>query len=129
MAYKASSFLALFLISNILVATTFQAAAGRKIIPKNSNTQDKKEPEWFFNFDGGVFVPGIGQVGFPPVFDLTPQNPYPGGSEGPGAGAGSGVPGGHTYVPGGDDTFVPNPGYEVPNPGSVGGGVPAAVHP
>ncbi|CAN1844231.1 hypothetical protein LINPERHAP1_LOCUS37367 [Linum perenne] len=26
------------------------------------------------------------------------------------------------YIPGNDDTFVPNPGYEVPNPNYRGGG-------
>ncbi|KAJ1410702.1 putative cell wall protein [Sesbania bispinosa] len=122
MAYKASSFLAFLLISNILLSN-WQAVAGRNINPKNSKTQDKKEPQWFFNPVGGVYIPGIGRVGLPPTFGLTPQNPYTGGS----GGAGS-VPAGHSYVPGGDDTFVPNPGFEVPIPGS-GGGVPAALHP
>ncbi|CAN0914946.1 hypothetical protein LINGRAHAP2_LOCUS28843 [Linum grandiflorum] len=28
------------------------------------------------------------------------------------------------YIPGNDDTFVPNPGYEVPNPNYRGGGNP-----
>ncbi|KAK7335505.1 hypothetical protein VNO80_27390 [Phaseolus coccineus] len=32
------------------------------------------------------------------------------------------------YVPGGDDTFVPNPGFVVPSPRS-GGGVPVPVNP
>lgn len=135
MAYKNNStFLALLLVSNILLATTWQAVAGRNT-PKNSKTQDKKEPEFFFHSDGRVYIPGIGRVGLPPKFRLTPQNPYTsgstGGSIGGGSGAGSG-PAGRSYVPGGDDTFVPNPGFEVPNPGSAGGGgggVPAAAHP
>lgn len=125
MAYKASSFPALVLISNILLATTWQAVAARNTIPRNSNTNDKKEPQWLFKSEGGVFIPGIGRVGLPPPSGFTPQNPFPGGSGGAGLGSG---PGGGSYVPGGDDTFVPNPGFEVPNPGS-GGGVPAAVHP
>ncbi|KAK7324733.1 hypothetical protein VNO77_28534 [Canavalia gladiata] len=115
-----SSFLALVLISTILVATAWQASAGRHITPKNSNTQDKKEPQWLIHSDGSFYLPGIG--GLPPFFGFTPQNPYSGGS-----GVGSGSTG-RSYVPGGDDTFVPNPGFEVPNPGS-GGGVPATVHP
>lgn len=61
------------------------------------------------------------------MFGSTPQNPYNGGG---GQGAGS-APAGGGYVPGGDDTFIPNPGVEVPIPGS--GGVvpvpPAAFHP
>lgn len=127
MAYKASTFLALILITNILLNTTCQA---RNSIPKNSNTDEKKDPQWFFHFDG---IPGFGRVGFPPLFGSAPQNPYNGGG-GQGAGSESGpgsAPAGGSYVPGGDDTFIPNPGVEVPIPGS--GGVvpvpPAAVHP
>ncbi|XP_058780007.1 putative cell wall protein [Vicia villosa] len=121
MAYKASSFLALVLIANVLLSNTCQA---RNSIPKNSNTDDKKEPQWFFHFDG---IPGFGRVGLPPLFGSTPQSPSNGGGGGEGAGSGS-APGG--YVPGGDDTFVPNPGNEVPIPGSAGAvPVPAAVHP
>lgn len=127
MAYKASSFLAFILITNILLVTTFQAVAKRNIIPKNSNTNDKKEPQWFFHFDG---LPGLGRAGSPPLFG-TPQNPPTGGggagSEQGGAGAGAG-PAGGSYVPGGDDTFVPNPGFEVPSPGGSAG-VPAPAQP
>ncbi|WJX69233.1 hypothetical protein P8452_53507 [Trifolium repens] len=92
MAYKASFFIALILINNILLNTTCQA---RDIVPKNSNTDDKKEPQWFFHFDG---IPDFGRM-FPPWF-------------------------------GDDDTFVPNPGVEVPNPDSGGAvPIPATVHP
>lgn len=134
MAYKnTSTFLALLLISNVLLATTWQALAGRNI-PKHSITQDKKEPEWLFHSDGHVYIPGIGRVTLPPKFGLTPQNPFTGGSTSGSSGGGSGegpVPGGQSYVPGGDDTFVPNPGFEVPIPGSGGGGggVPGAAYP
>ncbi|MED6154952.1 hypothetical protein PIB30_001093 [Stylosanthes scabra] len=122
MAYKATSMLALALISNILLAMTLQAVASRNSIPNNSNNNDKKEPQNFFRSDGGLYIPGIGHVGLPfPGFQ--PQNPFPGGSGGESAPAGGG-----SYVPGGDDTFVPNPGFEVPNPGS-GGGVPVPVPP
>ncbi|RDX83687.1 putative cell wall protein, partial [Mucuna pruriens] len=120
MAFKASSFLALVLIFNVLLATT---VAGRSIA-KNSNTEDKKEPQFFFKSDGKVYIPGIGRVGFPPKkCHLTPQNPFTGGNggagTGTGSGSGSGTPG-RSYVPGGDDTFVPNPGFEVPIPGGGG---------
>ncbi|MCI69566.1 putative cell wall protein, partial [Trifolium medium] len=74
--------------------------------------------------------PGIGHLGFPPNFGLNPNNPYTGGIGG-GSGAGSGSTG-HSYVPGGDDTFVPNPGFEVPIPGSGGRGggrVTSTAHP
>ncbi|XP_021901073.1 putative cell wall protein [Carica papaya] len=46
----------------------------------------------------------------------------------PGSGGGIGSGSGSSYVPGGDDTFIPNPGFEVPSPGS-GGQVPAEPHP
>lgn len=129
MAQRASSFLAILLISSILLVTAWQAVAGRSSIAKNSNTQDKKEPEWLFKSDGRVHIPGIGHVGFPPKFGLTPNNPFTGGNGGTGTGSGSGSgSSGRSYVPGGDDTFVPNPGFEVPIPGS-GGRVPSALHP
>ncbi|KAI4322639.1 hypothetical protein L6164_022314 [Bauhinia variegata] len=136
MAYKASSsFLAFLLIFNILLATTWQISA-RHNIAKNSKTQgDKKEPQWLFHSDGSVYIPGVGRVALPHNNLLTPNTPLPGGSGGAGSTPDTPLPGGsggvgppHSYVPGGDDTFVPNPGYELPNPGS-GGGVPAAVHP
>jgi hypothetical protein len=126
MAYKASFFIALILINSILLNITCQT---RNIIPKNSNTDDKKEPQWFFHFDG---IPGFGRM-FPPWFGYTPQNPSNGAGTGEGAGSESGpglAPAGRSYVPGGDDTFVPNPGVEVPNPGSGGAvPIPATVHP
>ncbi|KAG5020933.1 hypothetical protein AAZX31_06G277200 [Glycine max] len=127
MAFKVSFFLALVLVSNILLLDT--TAAGRSI-GENSNSEEKKEPEFLFKHEGGVYIPGIGPVGFPHKFHLTPQNPLPGGNGNGGAGTatGSGSPPGSSYVPGGDDTFVPNPGYEVPIPGS-GGSVPAPAAP
>ncbi|OIW18416.1 hypothetical protein TanjilG_10280 [Lupinus angustifolius] len=122
MAYKAScSFLAL-LISSILLATTWQVGARHNIVPNNSNTEDKKEPQFLSMSDGSVYIPGIGRVGFPPLFGVRPQSPVMGGSGGLGAGSAAG----HSYAPGHDDTFVPNPGFETPNPGS-GGAVPVAV--
>ncbi|KAG4972021.1 hypothetical protein JHK82_037688 [Glycine max] len=120
MACRPSSFLALLLITTILLATTWQAVARRHIGPKHSNNGDKKEPQFLFPPEGNFHFPGFGGVGLPPFFGFTPQNPNTGGS-----GLGSG-PAGRGYVPGGDDTFVPNPGFEVPNPGS-GGGVPVPV--
>ncbi|QCD87813.1 putative cell wall protein [Vigna unguiculata] len=147
MASKASSFLALVLISHILIAI---AVAGRSI-SQQTNSQDKKEPQFLFKSHDRVYIPGIGPVGFPPKFHVTPHNPFThanggvgagtgsgtGTGTGAGAGTGSGIGSGtgtgsgstgRSYVPGGDDTFVPNPGYEVPIPGS-GGSVPAPVHP
>jgi len=144
MASKLSSLLAFLLITTILLATTWQAVARRHIKPKNSHKADKKEPQFLFPSDG--YIPGFGRLGFPPFFGFTPQNPNTGGGSAfepaPVSGGGSGVEpapvsgggsglepapvSGGGYVPGGDDTFVPNPGFEVPNPRS-GGGVPVPV--
>ena len=126
MAYKTFSSLALLFISSILLATAWQAAA-RNNIPKNTETQDKKEPEWFSHSHGGVYIPGIGRVGLPPTFGIkpTPQTPYIGGTGALGSGPGSG----RSYVPGADDTIVPNPGFVVPNPGSGSGVAPTPVLP
>ena len=126
MAYKASSLIAFLLISNILLVTTWHAVAARGIAKNPNNNHDKKEPQWLFKSDGRVHIPGFGTVRFPPQYGLTPHNPFTGDAGGA-AGAGAG-PSGRSYVPGGDDTFVPNPGFEVPIPGS-GGRVPGAVHP
>ncbi|XP_057954855.1 putative cell wall protein [Malania oleifera] len=100
-----SSLLALLFIFNILVAIT---VAGREL-PKNSNTANKMRPQWFLEPDGSLLIPGIGRVMVPPSRRL----PSFGGTGG-------------SYLPGGDDTFVPNPGFEIPNPA---GGIPAAAHP
>ncbi|XP_020229494.1 putative cell wall protein [Cajanus cajan] len=127
MAYKPSPFLALLLISTILLATTWQVS-GRHISPKNSNTRDKKEPQFFSSSDGSVYIPGIGRVGYPPFSGFTPQNPDTGGSGGIGSGSTGGVsvpnPGFGVPNPG---FGVPNPGFGVPSPAS-GGGLPTPVH-
>lgn len=146
MAQRAYSFFAYFLIFNILV-TNWQTVAGRNV-GKNSNNDDKKEPQFLFKHDHGkLHFPSIGHFGFPPHSRLTPNNPFIGGnggsgsgSSGPGSGSGSGSESGsgsgsgstgHSYVPGGDDTSIPNPGVEVPIPGSggVGGGRDTTAHP
>jgi hypothetical protein len=130
MVQRAYSFFALFLIFNILLLTTQEAIAGRSIA-KNSNNDDKKEPQFLFKHEHGkLHYPDIGHLGFPPHFGLTPNTPFIGGTGGSGSGSGSGSSG-HSYVPGGDDTFVPNPGFEFPNPGSggVGGRVAQTVNP
>ncbi|BAT92264.1 hypothetical protein LR48_Vigan05g151000 [Vigna angularis] len=137
MASKLSSLFAFVLITTILLATTWQAVARRHTKLKNSYKGDKKEPQFLFPSDG--YIPGFGRLGFPPFFGFTPQNPNIGGGGGGGevepapvSGGGNGlqVPpvSGGGYVPGGDDTFVPNPGFEVPSP-RKGAGVPVPVNP
>lgn len=124
MAQRVYSFFALVLIFNILLVTNCQAVSGRNFA-KNSDNDDKKEPQFLFKHDHGkLHFPSIGHFGFPPHSGITPNNPFIGGTGGSGtSGSGSGSTG-HSYVPGGDDTSVPNPGVEVPIPGSggVGGG-------
>ncbi|XP_004506558.1 putative cell wall protein [Cicer arietinum] len=138
MAHRANySFFALLLIFNILLVTTLQAVAARSIA-KNSNNQDFEDAKfyWLKKHLGKKHIPGIGHIGFPPKFGLKPS-PFVGGTGGSGVGSGSTGSGsgsgstGRSYVPGGDDTFVPNPGFEVPIPGSGGAGgiVPPAVRP
>ncbi|XP_039054620.1 putative cell wall protein [Hibiscus syriacus] len=61
----------------------------------------------------------IGRVMVPPV--LEPQNPF--------CGSIGDSSGGSGYIPGGDDTFVPNPGFEVPIPGNGASIAAAATRP
>ncbi|KAK9285508.1 hypothetical protein L1049_024702 [Liquidambar formosana] len=114
MAYNShNSLLSLLFILNIMLAITGQAFAGRDI-QANSKNVDKKQPEWLIGSDGHFNFPGIGRV-----------SGWPKGGLGGIGGFGGG--GGGSYLPGGDDTFLPNPGFEVPNPG--GGGIPGPSRP
>lgn len=113
MAYKnVSSLLSQVFILSILLAIAGQALAGRGN-PKVAKSEDMKQPEWLLKSDHSLLIPGIGRVLWPPGFG-TPHghSPYTGSTGGTEASGG--------YIPGGDDTFVPNPGVEVPSPGSVG---------
>ncbi|ESW21870.1 hypothetical protein PHAVU_005G106200 [Phaseolus vulgaris] len=158
MASKLSSLLAFLLITTILLATTWQGVARRHTKPKNSHKADKKEPQFLFPPDGYIpgfgrlgFPPFFGFTPQNPNTGgggVVEPEPVSGGGSGlepaPVSGDGSGVEpapvsgggngldsppvSGGGYVPGGDDTFVPNPGFEVPSPRS-GGGVPVPVNP
>ncbi|KAL3509424.1 hypothetical protein ACH5RR_028825 [Cinchona calisaya] len=129
MASKLPSIATFLLIFNILLISSGLAISGRKIPTQNPNHLDKKQPQSFIGNDGSVLVPGFGRYMFPKkgsYFDPFTYNPVTGTSGGngfnsPGSGGDTGSSaGGHSYVPGGDDTNVPNPGFEVP----VGGSVP-----
>lgn len=112
-AYKIkSSLLPLVSICVILLAIIDQAFAGRNV-PENTNKDEMKQPQFFFGHDDSYLIPGIGRVLNPHKFPYTSPftTPSTGGSSGTGT-SGSG----HKYIPGADDTFVPNPGFEVPNP-------------
>ncbi|KAJ0111289.1 hypothetical protein Patl1_02203 [Pistacia atlantica] len=85
-----------------------------------------KQPEWFLKSDHSVVIPGIGRILVPPAFTGHTIGGVTG-SSGSGTGTGTGT---GSHIPGGDDTFVPNPGYEVPTPGTGnGGGVRTAARP
>ncbi|CAL9211754.1 unnamed protein product, partial [Musa hybrid cultivar] len=84
-----------------LISVAQVALAGRKV-PANSDT---KETE-FLGHEGTVLIPGIGRY-------MIGSHEMPGfrGLDHSIPAAANGK-----YLPGNDDTFVPNPGYEVPNP-------------
>ncbi|KAG8364673.1 hypothetical protein BUALT_Bualt18G0023000 [Buddleja alternifolia] len=112
----------------LIISLAKQMVQGRDI-PTDAKFVDKKlHPEWLGHFDGSVLVPGIGRFMVPKkgshVNPFT-YNPITGTNGGngvsiPGIG---GSTGGGNYIPGGDDTTLPNPGMEVPNPAG-GGTVP-----
>lgn len=66
---------------------------------------DKKETETIFGQEGPVVIPGIGG------FSLGV-----GGRDMPGSDHSVPAARHGQYLPGADDTFVPNPGLEIPNP-------------
>ncbi|KAM7498167.1 hypothetical protein LguiA_022581 [Lonicera macranthoides] len=122
MAFTAPSLLTLFTIINLILFLTPPTLAGRRLL--------------FASIDGTVLIPGIGRVvvlpKFKEGFNPFTYNPVTGTSGGStlapsygGRVGGSSGGGGRSYVPGGDDTFFPNPGVEVPIPG---GSVPTPAH-
>ncbi|KAL7142179.1 hypothetical protein ABFS83_08G106600 [Erythranthe nasuta] len=128
MAFHSQAFLGFLVILSIYLAVHHATVEARNI-PADA----KLEPEWFGHFDRSVLIPGIGRVMLPPKgshfnFNYNPITGSPNGNDVsiPGVGgdpAGGGSP--RNYVPGGDDTLLPNPGVEVPNPsGGTGSRVP-----
>lgn len=112
----------LFVFGAVITMASEAAAAGRSFPPKESTAKkdDVKHPEWLFgHHDGSFLIPGIGRVLAPPAYGCSPHSPSVGSTGGTGS---TGAGANHNYVPGGDDTLVPNPGVEVPNPGRGGGG-------
>ncbi|XP_039056647.1 putative cell wall protein isoform X1 [Hibiscus syriacus] len=112
MATKMSSlFVGLLLAVGILLAISDQANAARDM-PKNDGQM--KHPE-FLKHDRSVLIPGLGRVLLPPVFKHHHPHSTIGGGHSGGTSTGE-----NSQIPGGDDTFVPNPGFEVPIPGGRG---------
>ncbi|WOK93730.1 cell wall protein [Canna indica] len=98
------SLLGLLCFAQVLAAAAARTApvsSGEKAAPE----ADKKEPECD-SHEGTVLIPGIGRymIG-------SHEKPALRGLDHSGPAAAHGQ-----YLPGGDDTFVPNPGFEVPNP-------------
>ncbi|GFZ05634.1 hypothetical protein Acr_17g0012060 [Actinidia rufa] len=125
MAYNSKPVLGFLILSTILLAIVGHTLAGRKT-PKTSENTFIKQPQTFIRGNGSVLVPGLA-VTCSPERSLKGSTPFThnpntgtsggagsvGGTRGSSSGSGGREP--HNSVPGGDDTFVPNPGVEVPN--------------
>ncbi|KAK8493669.1 hypothetical protein V6N13_046681 [Hibiscus sabdariffa] len=124
MASKISSlFVGLLFALGILLAISGQAIAARDV-PKNDDQM--KHPE-FLKHDRSVLIPGLGRVLLPPVFKHHHLHSTSSGghtSSSSSSHSGDTSTGGNSQIPGGDDTFVPNPGFEVPIPGGRGAARP-----
>lgn len=113
MAYRTIP--SLLLIFLVILTITGEAVAARNFRGRSSIDDDKKQPQWLVGYDGvSVLVPGIGRITL---------SPYDKGSHGGGhAGLyGSNPAPRRRYIPGGDDNFIPNPGFEVPIPANIDG--------
>lgn len=130
MSYKNLIILAILLVAGRAVASRGNPKTS------NNNNGEMKQPEWLLKSDHSVLIPGIGRILVPPAFTHPHYHPHIGhtvgggtGISGGGTGTGTGT-GTGSHIPGGDDTFVPNPGFEVPIPGSgTGGAIPTAARP
>lgn len=71
------------------------------MVPASSHLKEKECVE-----EGTVLFPGIGRYALG-----SHEKPSISGLDHSGPAAANGQ-----YIPGADDTFVPNPGFEVPNP-------------
>ncbi|KAG1368165.1 putative cell wall protein [Cocos nucifera] len=96
-----SSCLSLSFLFLLMLSPTQLIIAGRQV-PAST---DKKQTECL-DHEGTVLIPGIGRhtIG-------SHEKPEIVGLDHSGPAAANG-----RYIPGADDTFVPNPGFEVPNP-------------
>ncbi|GFZ05633.1 hypothetical protein Acr_17g0012050 [Actinidia rufa] len=121
-AYNSKPVLGNLILSSILFSICHTLASPKP--PKSSENTDIKQPQTFIRGDGSVLVPDFGRYMLPRKkykglnpFTHNPNTGTSGGTGGVGgssSGSGGGEP--HNSVSGGDDTFIPNPGVEVPNP-------------
>ncbi|XP_077245914.1 cell wall protein precursor [Tasmannia lanceolata] len=98
--------LSFILIFSIILRSTNVSLAGREVPTATAKETDVKHPQFFLDRDGSFLIPGVGRY-MPPYTGSFPTVDGYGGT----------IP---RYIPGGDDTFVPNPGVEIPIPGSRG---------
>ncbi|KAK8657279.1 hypothetical protein V6N13_035529 [Hibiscus sabdariffa] len=116
-----SLFVALVFAVDILLAISRQAFTARDM-PKSD---DQMMYPKFLKHDRSVLIPGLGRVLLPPVFKHHHAHTVSsGGHIGFSVGYSGSTTGGSSQIPGGDDTFVPNPGFEVPIPGGRGAASP-----
>lgn len=102
--------------------------SGLRHIPKSPKTTDVKHPDFLVTIEPKptILIPGVGRFLLPPKCKkpFYPYNPVTGapltGGGIPSYNGGQGA-GPRTQLPGGDDTLVPNPGYEAPTP-TIGAG-------
>ncbi|KAL0733478.1 hypothetical protein Bca4012_009688 [Brassica carinata] len=114
------------MLLSLLLGSADQVS-GLRHIPKSHKTTDVKHPDFLVTIEPKptILIPGVGRFLLPPKCKkpFFPYNPVTGapltggsiGGEIPSYGGGQGG-GTRTQLPGGDDTLVPNPGYETPTP-------------
>ncbi|KAF0905970.1 hypothetical protein E2562_008992 [Oryza meyeriana var. granulata] len=117
---RSSSLQALLVLAVLVMAAACSTAAARSVPAEEKKTaaaEDVKQPETFH--EGTVLIPGFGrfELGSHYVPDITGVD-----HSIPAAASGQ-------FIPGADDTWVPNPGFEVPNPFHPGFEVPNPFHP
>nr|KJB50074.1 hypothetical protein B456_008G152500 [Gossypium raimondii] len=77
-----------------------------------------------FAIAGQAIAARLGRVLLPPVFKHHNSHTIGTGTHiGSSGGHFGSTIGGNRQIPGGDDTFVPNPGFEVPIPAGRGAGI------
>jgi hypothetical protein len=119
MARKLSTSSALLLLAVVVAAACLPelgAAARPDPVPaaaaQKTVAEDVKRPDTFQ--EGTVLIPGLGryEIGSGYIPDITGlDHSIPAAVNG-------------QYIPGADDTWVPNPGFEVPNPFRPGSASP-----
>ncbi|CAG7866666.1 hypothetical protein BRARA_I04680 [Brassica rapa] len=109
-----------------------EQVSGLRHVPKSHKTTDVKHPEFLVTIEPRptILIPGVGRFLLPPKCKkpFYPYNPVTGapltggsiGGKIPSFGGGQGG-GTRTQLPGGDDTLVPNPGFETPTPATGAG--------